>query len=650
MTNFDKYTNYQNGYGVSGVVFGANSPVLEVELNEMQEIQRDMLKNAINSIIGDSKSVFMTNLDNMTLKGTGIVTIEEGATFIYNGFILTLPKAYQIDTKPLSTDVPTILYLNILEDIEADNDLSKGGYTSATETKPSWGKDTRFPMITSNRKVIRFNIGTKSDFAIESTSEGFQGYTVSVPIAQLKNRWLNKVVKEVNLNKLADKLYNIDSYDMSDVYGVEVDYENGVVTRLADSIGKTGGEDFDNIQAFNRRRCLITENGEIVAYYGESGYYDDKLGETTSPVRTVNGKQLPAGTRINTMVEQNKFYYKVVPVQIDKIEGEDSFGYHTRKVRYYISDTFRPGFKLHPAFLKESQDGTVREFDKIYIGAYKSVAYENGRGFLNDAVYESEFEDINYETSKMSSVSGVVPVSGLYYDLNMQNIRQLLANMNADGYWRMKDITVMSMDILLFLIEYATLDAQRVLGRGWVDYFSGGASTNQAKPNGLTHSLGNASSTPAFSDTYGAISYRGEENIFGGLFEYIEGYRADFTSGWSNVLQTSDSYQEYNNIRFYQEIGMTGFISAFGYDYEDDWLFIPTEALGTSISPVCDGVTRYGEFSDDGYVLAYGGNWYSHDNAGICNIVLTMGDHSVDFGSRMVYFPHEFNTIVNGGV
>ena len=38
MASFDKYTNYQNNAGISGVVFGAEKAVLEVELNEMQEI------------------------------------------------------------------------------------------------------------------------------------------------------------------------------------------------------------------------------------------------------------------------------------------------------------------------------------------------------------------------------------------------------------------------------------------------------------------------------------------------------------------------------------------------------------------------------------------------------------------------------------
>ena len=38
MPNFDKYSNYNENAGVSGVVFGSGANVLEVEMNEMQKV------------------------------------------------------------------------------------------------------------------------------------------------------------------------------------------------------------------------------------------------------------------------------------------------------------------------------------------------------------------------------------------------------------------------------------------------------------------------------------------------------------------------------------------------------------------------------------------------------------------------------------
>ena len=53
MADFSKYTNYKDNAGVSGVVFGANSTVLEVELNEMQEIQKVAIRDLIRNIVGN---------------------------------------------------------------------------------------------------------------------------------------------------------------------------------------------------------------------------------------------------------------------------------------------------------------------------------------------------------------------------------------------------------------------------------------------------------------------------------------------------------------------------------------------------------------------------------------------------------------------
>ena len=45
MASFDKYTNHRDNAGVSGVVFGAEKPLLEVEMNEVQEIQKSMFQS-----------------------------------------------------------------------------------------------------------------------------------------------------------------------------------------------------------------------------------------------------------------------------------------------------------------------------------------------------------------------------------------------------------------------------------------------------------------------------------------------------------------------------------------------------------------------------------------------------------------------------
>ena len=56
-------------------------------------------------------------------------------------------------------------------------------------------------------------------------------------------------------------------------YGVEVDFENKKFTRLAGAVNRSAGSGFDGINAFGgRKRCNLTNDGRVAAYYGEAGF------------------------------------------------------------------------------------------------------------------------------------------------------------------------------------------------------------------------------------------------------------------------------------------------------------------------------------------------------------------------------------------
>jgi hypothetical protein len=89
-------------------------------------------------------------------------------------------------------------------------------------------------------------------------------------------------------------------YTDDDIVGVEVDYANRTFTRLAGAVGKTPGTDFDSFLAFGgRKRCNLADDGTVNAYFGDAGYIED-------------------GSNGQVMVEQPKFYYKVVPLKMEK--------------------------------------------------------------------------------------------------------------------------------------------------------------------------------------------------------------------------------------------------------------------------------------------------------------------------------------------
>lgn len=626
MADFSRYSNYKNNAGVSSVVFGANSVVLEVELNEMQEIQKHLINSIIKNVIGNG----ITDITKLVYEN-GSLKILTGCGIIADG--------YYINCNGLSIAITSgTAYLQVWEEI-VDNQatLKECGNQQSTTNVENWFRDIRSEAITTKRKVVKYTLATSQN-----------SNRINIPIAKISNGIMARLINEVNLNKLYNKVDSMDEYDMRDVYGVEVDFENYKITRLASAVGKNGGTDFDSIRAFDRRRCLVTEiDGNILAYLDGANYpdyYNPNTGLTTRTVTATNGASVASGSRVNIMVRQNKFYYKVVPVKIDKMDNYDeSKGYHIRKVRYYISDTYKPGFKVHPAFIKTQKSGAKLEFNEIYIGAYKSVAYDGNVGLANDTTYEDTAEDLDFSTGGLTSIAGKVPVSGLYYNMTMTNIRRLLTNMDENGFWRMKDVTVMSMDILLFLIEYATLNAQQVLGRGYVDIIDKDNRFNWANTTGSTASLGNKSSVPLSNNGLHSISYRGEEDIYGGLLEFIEGYIADTPkSKWTNTLHPFGSYPVYDNVNFYQDLGLYGFINTFGYNYDHDWMFIPSQAISDeSLSRTGDVIRSVGAYDGSGYVLAYGGNWSSGNSAGMCNLRLVWDTKGVDYGSRIVYFPYK---------
>ena len=119
-------------------------------------------------------------------------------------------------------------------------------------------------------------------------------------------------------------------YTESDILGLHADFENKRSTRLAGAVDLSAGSDFDGFSMFGgRRRCNVADDGTINAFFGDAGYTED-------------------GSNGQVMVYQPKFYYKVVPLKLEK--QASGLGYHIRKANYYVTATPHAGFKLHPLF------------------------------------------------------------------------------------------------------------------------------------------------------------------------------------------------------------------------------------------------------------------------------------------------------------
>ena len=172
--------------------------------------------------------------------------------------------------------------------------------------------------------------------------------------------------------KIAD-LQAFVGYTDAHIYGVEVDFKNKKFTRLAGAFGKTGGHAFDSVHCFGgRRRCNVTNDGKVVAYYGEGAF--STTGKLAQSVTIESGQYAgtyAAGTPVQVMVEQPKFYYKVVPLETEIVAEGENHGHYTRKIRYYICDEPEAGFKVHPAFVENGNEN-----DYIYLAAFEGSLWD----------------------------------------------------------------------------------------------------------------------------------------------------------------------------------------------------------------------------------------------------------------------------------
>lgn len=413
-------------------------------------------------------------------------------------------------------------------------------------------------------------------------------------------------------------------YTDDSIFGVEVDFVNKAFTRLAGAVGKTPGASFDGVQAFGgRRRCNLTNAGQVVAYHGEAGY--SETGKLTSAVG-----DFAAGTIVQTMVEQPRFYYKVVPLLLEKIADGD--GYHMRKARYYVTDTPHAGFKLHPAFI---QNGA--EKDKIYLSAFEGSLWDaSASAYILD---DSQVAD--FSNDMLCSIANAKPISGLTQNLTRASLRALAQKRGAG--WESQYCATASATQMLMLIEYAALNMQSAIGRGAVDKVDDGAS-NMAEPTGATTLLGNASGTANNANGIQFVTYRGEENIWGNIWKFVDGMNIN-AKGIHKLYVADHDFADSVITGAYKDTGITlakanGYISAFGYTEEFDWLMVTSEVTGNSSLPVGDYFYQNNAY-DSVMIARLGGYWAHSTIAGpwYWNVYNAPGHRARSIGGRPVYIP-----------
>lgn len=443
--------------------------------------------------------------------------------------------------------------------------------------------------------------------------------------------------EDFNAQEILSGVTDIRAYlgmiETEDVLGITMDYKNKTCTRIAGAKNLTAGADFDKFSMYGgRKRCNVSDGGTINAYYGDEGYTED-------------------GSNGQVMVYQPKFYYLVCPLEYDR--QETGYGYHLRKANYYISETQKAGFKLHPAFY----DKNGNEVDYILMSAYEGCIYDTSA----NAYLKNDEQVMDASKDKFSSIAGARPATGVSQDLTRPNIEQMAKN-RGEG-WHSLGIKTASMEQLLMIVEMRMMNLQTAIGQGVVNlpWTTGSDTTSSyAGATGSTASLGNGTGRATKTTTYEggkateytvdgktSICYRGVENFWGNIWKFAYGinFYCEVGKPFLGYVCKDFNYAESKKTDNYENIGFAlpsenGYVSAMGYSTKYDWLFLPSEVKGNSSLPVGD--YYYQNNTWNGYrVTRLGGDWSDGSSAGgfYWRLNYGVGSRNRDLGGRLVYVP-----------
>ena len=390
------------------------------------------------------------------------------------------------------------------------NSITASNKTS-TEYYPSLKAVTDY--LAANFEAIANKLASETGIDEDSTD-------VQYPTAKAVFDFGVQIVDGVNedivaTNAAVSDLKAYIGYTGGDILGLHCDFENKIFTRLGAAAGLSAGSDFDAFPMYGQRvRVVVDSDGEI---------------QTDMDPAEITETDLD----YDVMVYQPKFYYKVVPLKLEKQSG--GLGYHIRKANYYITSTPHAGFRVHPLFC----DANGNEVDYVLLSAYEA-SYMYWHATSQSTGYYDIFHDgvdtgttIDYSADTLKSLPGVKPVSGKYKAMTKTNMETLAQAKSTN--WHLDTIQSVAANQLLMVIEYGTFNLQNAIGKGIVSCTDVDG-VNISSLTGSTKALGNATGAAASTiyDNAGnqttnttngkvAVSYRGMENPWGNIFKHVNG-------------------------------------------------------------------------------------------------------------------------------
>ena len=296
------------------------------------------------------------------------------------------------------------------------------------------------------------------------------------------------------------------------------------------------------------------------SYMPWMGMEECTLNNATGKVSSKKGDPGFKRTSIDrpVMVKIPEFYYK--------IERVGSI------FRYYIADGPVDGLSLHPG----SGDN--------YLGRYEAGEASSGTlGFI------------------LASYSGTTPS----VSKTRSTFRDYARNM-ASGF-QLRDIAAWCAYDLLYLVEYADWDSQKKIGPGIVNDT---AAHKTGETDAMVYHTGRAN-----SGDNAAVQYRGIENPWGNVSEFIDGINVYGQSVYictdpEIYTDDTDTNYPYSNIK----LPTSGWTKGLGLSTNFPWAYLPNEVGGSGSTFIPDYVTH---LSQGWQVLVVGGYYSDGSYAGL---------------------------------
>lgn len=596
--------------------------------------------NTTKSNVEAATNAANTAISNAGVAKTNLEKVITSATTAQSNLQGVIDNANQIKGQLDSSNATAVTSKKNLDSAISDASTAKSQLQEVINSADSIKKALSDVILTAN--TAKSNLDTSVNTAngvLQSLSA--ENASAASNIDELKS-------ENFNSQEILSGVADIRAYlgiTADDIVGIQVDYKNKTFKRLAGAANLTSGSDFDKFSMYGgRRKCNVTDDGSIVAWYGDADYKED-------------------GSMGQVMVYQPKFYYLVCPVEYDSIDT--GIGYHLRKANYYVSEKPRAGFRLHPAFY----DASGNEIDYFLTSAYEGSIYDASASayLLNDEQVMNTGED------KFSSIAGARPASGSSQNLTRPNIEAMAQNRGTN--WHGDLIKQVSAEQMLMIIEMGMMNLQTAIAQGIVSlpWTTGSDTTSSyAAATGSTASLGNGTGRAEKTTTYEggvakeytvdgktSVCWRGKENFWGNIWKFVYGINIwgnGSMGGGQPYICNDFNFAESRNSENYEAAGFTvanagGYISAMGYSTTCDWLFIASECLGNSSLPVGDYTWLTANLND--YRIArLGGGWDSGGDAGAFCWVLSNGVGYRDriIGGRLVYIPTKDSSVYNAAI